>query len=507
MRITLVGGGSVAASFLMQLVRQGVDALSPPLHIDICDPAAVLGPGQPYATDEPDCTLLNAPPFAMSAMADDKEHFLRWLRTHTPEAVAQDLSAFLPRRLYGAYLREGVDQARAQAIAQGWIWRHHRASAIGIHRTDGGRYHVDLEGREGFDTDQVLLCLGNMPSPGFDKVGGHAAFLDSPYPIASLHERISPDDTVVVLGTSLSAIDVIVALERQGHRGPVHAVSRQGRLPAVRVPSRRLLQLVRLSEPHLRRTAAAEGGRLRWSQVRQFFVEDFFHNGGRVEDLADATRATTDPVAYLEAELAAAQEGPRLWLDLGLQATSVIDLLWHLLDDEGKQAFSNEYQQVWSSRRVSFPVHNAHILLGMLRQRRLGIRGGLADVRPVASGRGLDVLLRDPDGKTRTLHADTVVNATGYGSDVTRSREPLVRQLLSRGLAQPHAFGGFDIDTGTGCLVNASGQQENVAVLGSLACGAYFWTYSMDMNARLAARQVRRLIDAACALATCKPLP
>jgi len=44
-------------------------------------------------------------------------------------------------------------------------------------------------------------------------------------------ERIEPTATVTLLGTGLTAIDAVLALEDKGQRGPVHAISRHGLLP------------------------------------------------------------------------------------------------------------------------------------------------------------------------------------------------------------------------------------------------------------------------------------
>ena len=74
------------------------------------------------------------------------------------------------------------------------------------------------------------------------------------------------------------------------------------------------------------------------------------------------------------------------------------------------------------------------------------------------------------------------------------SGDPLVDSLLCNGLAQSDPLGGLIVNPDSGRVVNTRGREEFVAPLGTLASGAYFWTNSIDVNVRLAARQARRLV-------------
>ena len=64
-----------------------------------------FGEGPAYRTTEPS-HLLNVPAAKMSAWADQPMHFLEWARTFEPSAQPYD---FLPRRLFGEYVRSVFD--------------------------------------------------------------------------------------------------------------------------------------------------------------------------------------------------------------------------------------------------------------------------------------------------------------------------------------------------------------------------------------------------------------
>ena len=142
-------------------------------------------------------------------------------------------------------------------------------------------------------------------------------------------------------------------------------------------------------------------------------------------------------------------------------------------------------------------MRNALTLQQSLHEGRLQVHGGFRSARyDAASGA---FVVEASEG--RALSAPWLVNATSFSMDVDASADPLVRQLCGQGQARAHALVGFDLDFATGCLLDRDGRRvPQVSVLGSLAAGTYFWTTSMEVNARLAQGQAVRLASE-CALA------
>lgn len=208
--VLVIGAGFTGTVLARHLARLGV----PALLLDAAPP----GPGLAYGTADP-LHLLNVPAKAMSAFAEEPGHFLDWLRRQDatelgplcPDGAGPD--AFVPRRLYGRYLRE---------VAAGL---GHRAIRVEALRRDGAAWVAEPGGIRG---RAVALCLGNPPpAPAFAGPGVVA----DPWAPGAL-AAIPPGEEVLILGSGLTMADVVLSLrERMGHGAPITALSRHGWAP------------------------------------------------------------------------------------------------------------------------------------------------------------------------------------------------------------------------------------------------------------------------------------
>src|SRR5690606_2204638 len=139
-------------------------------------------------------------------------------------------NAFLPRQLYGDYLRDRVHGLLHADGAQVHVVRR---EVVAIERLDRG-FGVRLEDGAAIISDQVVLAVGALPPPPLAGVGPrlaiHPAYIGWPWQEHAI-DRIDPDARVLVVGTGLTMADVIATLRQRGHRGPIHALSRHGLLP------------------------------------------------------------------------------------------------------------------------------------------------------------------------------------------------------------------------------------------------------------------------------------
>ena len=256
--------------------------------------------------------LLNVPTSGMSAFTDDPEHFARWLDRQGHPGGRND---FVPRQFYRHYLRDTL-RAQARSSAGRHVLEVRDDDVVDVEPiATGGR--VRSARSEPVDADAVVLAVGIIPPRFPDGVvgpGAEARCLANPWDPTAL-AGVEPSATVTLLGTGLSALDVLLALQENGHHGPVHAVSRHGLLPHV----------------HAARTRPASGIAERCQEL----------NGTRARTLL---RQVREIVAEAEA-----QGGD--WRD-------VVDLLrpraqglWMALDPAEQLRFKRHLERYWSVHR------------------------------------------------------------------------------------------------------------------------------------------------------------
>ncbi|MEI2415875.1 FAD/NAD(P)-binding protein [Orrella sp. JC864] len=483
--LAIVGGGSVAVSFLHQFLH-ALARPAPGLSIALFEPQPVVGPGTAYQHDL--CSnLLNIPAGRMSALARERDDFVQWLHGQDGPWLRRmgvqeiSASAFLPRPVFGCYLQDVHRRALARAQAMGVAVRVIGQAAVAVRPAPQGAT-VATAGGEPVHARRVVLCNGNLPSVAFAELAHLPGYFNSPYPVQALTAAVGRDDPVCILGTSLSAVDAIVALHASGHRGSIHCVSRNGRLPSVRSPHNPSVCLPQWPPAQAQGEPTLDG---LLQSLRQALRQ-----AGGIEEPDDVLGKAGPAREALDDEIARSQAGPRLWQAVAAATNDRIEIIWRALPRHEKERFHRDWRSLWMARRATFPMQNALVLQKLLHQGRLQVRGGLRAVRhEPASGR---FVLRTASGDAAA--APWLVNATSFSTDVRATRDALVRQLLDERYAAADELGGFALDFDTGCLLAPDGdRQAAVSVLGSLAAGTYFWTTSMDVNARLALGQAERL--------------
>lgn len=208
--ILIVGGGFSGAMLAARLAERGRASV-------LIDATGRFGRGVAYSTDF-DGHLLNVRAARMSAVEGRPDDFVTWLRARAPARA--DPQGFAPRGLYGRYVQDRLDSV--EATHPGLIERvHARVAAIdgtGVRLDDGRR----LAGRA------VVLATGN-PAP---KTAAEplARVIRDPWAPGAL-DAVGPGESLAVIGTGLTMVDVALALEARGWAGRMQAFSLRGLLP------------------------------------------------------------------------------------------------------------------------------------------------------------------------------------------------------------------------------------------------------------------------------------
>lgn len=497
-QLAIVGGGSVAISFLGQFIEhlQKKETDRYDLRILLFEPTGIIGQGTAYQADL-NTNLLNVPARNMSLYDENRNHFVNWLSSLSRDELRDygidqiDGNDFYPRPLFGRYVGEQFTQIVSQANRIGVKIEVVQDSVVKIERQSKRRVILQDNSGNRYETDRVALCNGNLSSDKFESLLPYERFLNSPYPVAGLLKTIPEDATVGIIGSNLSAIDAIVALMAGGHTGPIHCFSRQGKLPSVR-STRPTVVNNKMTRTEVVEWVVEQGGSFRLDHIFAKLWE-MIHSHSSTVDIHDIQGQGENAKAQLDWEIQESLARERPWQSVLASTNDVIDLLWYYLTREEKIKFQKQYMAQWMSRRSMFPMKNARKIQTLMSKDQLSVHANFLSCQPHKEGRYFDMHFRDETHLDRTLQCDFVINATGFSLNVEKSNDPLVASLLKSGMATASEYGGLKLDFHTGGLIDADGNlTEGITVLGSLARGTYFWTISMDVNARLANEQARQ---------------
>ena len=265
-------------------------------------------------------------------------------------------------------------------------------------------------------------------------------------------DGIRDGETVEIVGSSLTAVDVAGSILTRHPAARVIAISRNGDLPRSHEDPYR----PRLPEP-------------------AFTVAEFL--------------AWDDP-------LAAAAERLRSFGDDWPRAVDslrpIAQQLWMAMDDALRREFLDHYRHDWEIHRHRIAANIAGDLRRWMAEGRFEVHGARID-RVEAAGPRLRV-----DGRTYALDrpaswdVDHLVVAIGPNPDATAN--PLLGAAIADGLARPGPLGiAIDVDPETGLVLDANGESLSpIYALGALRKGRLWETIAVpeirDQATQLAGR-------------------
>ena len=454
--ITIVGGGFAGTALALHLTRQP-GSLAVDIHL--IEPRATPGPGLAYGTEHLEY-LLNVRADGMSVWQEEPCHFARWLVAQ-PESI-HGAPEFAPRATYGRYLHHTLQAALQQSPANGSRLHCHSRTATAVPPLPNGQRAVRLDNGLEIISDYVVLALGNFPSPppaGPDlRYLSHAGYHTDPWVSGGL-AGIAPDETVLLIGSGLTAVDVLLGLRRAGHRAPITVVARHGRWPAVHGP--------------------ATGG------YPNFYPE-----------LA-GLRTVAQVLAVVRRHFRAAAAQGHDWravLDALRPNLGHIWAAWPLVE---QARFLRHLASRWSVARHRSPPQNAAAIADMAAGGRLQMQlGRVGEIVP--DGTALRVQVRGGGGPDGWLRAQHVISCVGPLLDYSRIQTPVVALLRATGELVPDPLRLGICTDDHGALLNTTGAPSaSLFTLGASRRPAYFESTAVpelrQQAATLAAELSRRL--------------
>jgi uncharacterized NAD(P)/FAD-binding protein YdhS len=443
--VAVIGGGAAGAFTTVQLARAAA-AADRALQVLLIDPHR-HGHGIAYATRDPQHRV-NVPAAGMSALVDDPDHFVRWLRTH----VDADFPAtgFALRQHYGEYVGELLAQTLEGCRAI-------RLDLVQAHVTDlqaeGHQWRVRLSDGSSRVVDAAVLAVGGgSPSTAWapQELRASSRFIADPWS-RSQRPAVSDDHKLVVfVGSGLTMADQAMTWWREGTQ--LHVVSRHGLMPLGHRDG---------LGPRPRPPELPEGPHT-FAQLRRILfahIRDIERQGGdwrlAVDSLRPVTAELWQRLTHAE-RITFLDSAARRWNQVRHRVAPSVDSWLQARIDDG------------SLHSHTATVVNAH---------------ETADAIEVELSTG------------RTLAADLVVNCTGPSNDLRAGGDPLIQSLVRAGTVQPHPV-GLGLECTPDGRVISTGPRPPLWAIGALRQGE-LWESTAVPEIRVQAAEVANAVVAA----------
>lgn len=427
--IAIVGGGFSGAVLAAHLLRHSGGGES----IAIINKEHSLGRGVAYSTECPD-HLLNARAADMSAFADQSSHFLEWLRTESDPSAHPD--QFVSRGVFGKYA-ESVLANSIQQRPDVTLSHIPEEAVCALPDTDG--IHLRMHSGREIHARFVVLATGNYPpadppqlrnaSP--DRYVSYAWSADALAGVGDLQ-------SILLIGTGLTAVDQILALRAKGFRGTITMLSRHGILPNAHT---------------------SRGGN--WSK-------------SWTTSLPAALRPL---LSMVRKEIRKAVISGSRWQDVFDSLRPASQRIWRSLSPEDQKRFLRHVRPYWESHRHRIPPEVYSNLEDWIGKGELRILAGrLSGYQE--NNAGAQVIFQDRHtGTTETLQVDRVINCTGNNTTARLAETALFKSFIESGAVRIDRLKlGLDVAE-NGALLDSAGQASSrLFAIGPLQRGCFWET-------------------------------
>jgi uncharacterized NAD(P)/FAD-binding protein YdhS len=408
--VAVIGGGFSGCALASILAEIAPENFSLSLF-----EAGTLGRGAAYGTAHRE-HLLNTRAHMMSLVPDDPGHFVDWLGSRGGP------SDFVSRALYGEYIGEAAERAFRRPR-----FTHIPERAAHVAPAADGGFTIETSSATRLRARRLVLATGNLP-PNDDflpiEIRRRAGYVRDPWRFD--YRRVAGD--VLIIGSGLTALDVLVALQTAGHEGRIDVVSRHGRFPQVHADVAPYDVVPALD--------TQSAGSLLQSFRRH--VEEAAARGFDWQAVLDALRPESE-------------------------------VLWRRVPAVEQRRFERHLRGRWDRHRhrAPQPVHQVRLAYENA--------GRLATFAGRLGANGENIVVAQRNGSFVSLAPQWIINCAGLGRAAEMARDPLLGALLGRGIISSSANGlGLRVTQNLNAVDAAGRVAPDLWIVGPLVRGSRF---------------------------------
>lgn len=478
MDIGIIGFGAAGMSVLRELVRLKENL--PDHTITIFSDKKLFGTGLPYQEDD-EALVLNQFSETMSMLPDDPMHFVNWVKKN--KLVADPIGKYLPRSWYGEYLKElaniFLEESQAVVIKQ---------EVTSIRVTEKGRYIVTTDKLEKI-YDIIHLATGHLAYQDPYELNGIERYIHHPYPVTSKLKNIRENKHIGILGTGLTAVDLMLYLKKRTPHITISFVSPDGKFGSVRgIEEKRELKY--FTKEAVQAEKEKNQGLILLSTIKEWFLKEAESQG--MDSLVYWKNFGKGSLNGLRFDLRHLEEIGNFQSIIHSMTTIYADL-WNAMTEKDREEYLNYFSEDFTRFRSPLPSKTIEQLLEYSDDGSVSIYSGISSVRK--NNTKFEINFDSGEG----IRVDYLLNGTGQTKNLEHTREAqsrLIQQLINEHVLLPYPYGGVQILYPSMSVISQRyGLLKNFKVYGQLVSGIDYLNNTVELISRSAIRGVESTLE------------
>lgn len=478
MKLAIVGGGISASSLLKKLRESTLSNL----EIDIFEKNHKLGAGFPYS-DDASTAIMNEHAIDLSIYSENPQDFYNWLADNNPEWADPD--AFVPRQIYGNYLhdrmlpyyqKEGITVIQEEVVDMEFDQHIHDL------QTADGAWHRNYEA--------VFFAIGHPPYADHYSLLGQNNYIHNPYPIQNKLHDFNDSHTIGIIGSGLTALDVInYLLGQEDFPGKIQVFSPSEPFKTVKFKRYKGELTISFSSAWLANQLAINVGRIPLDIIVDQFMADLKANAIDISTLYQ-----TYGTGSLQEVRKAIDEEPEELLKLRLyivKMTAFLPDLYNALSPSDRDNYHRQYEEIFNHFRSQMPASSLAAVVEWQDQGRLEFISGIKEVESDENGFKVKT-------DREIFQRDVLINAAGFEFDLRQAQDlsPLVKNLYNKEIFTPHYRKGIMVSWPSCQVVTANlGILPQVYLLGHWISGIHYGNNNIHLCIKQAELVAQHFID------------
>lgn len=471
-----ISGSAVLAAYNKHTPANSVD-------IDCYDSEESFGRGLPFREDS-DLLLLNTRSEDLGYDYEDLGDFGDWLAED--EYLNQAVPEFSTRPLFGQYLREKMLQ-----VARSMQARIIYSKIVSIDwQPETNTWVITNALGESKEYDRVHLCCGALPTNDPYQLSSCPNYLANPYPLEHLPSEIYQAKKAIVIGTNLTAIDVIKYLSQAVNLDNIYAFSRQNNFPVVGLKRPANLPLRKLTLANAKELTIKNNHQLTFEildELIEFELRTHDISLDKVNAIVQQAGTQGLRQSFDETDILTKME------QIGTVTTRILIHLWQYMPESDRIRYDEKYHDAFTFTKGKIPLLSAEAIIDAEDQGQLHIINGVNDL--IYDEERQQFILLD-EQQEEIVDANWVINATGFKDtlELETVDHPLLEDLLNKRYIASDTAGGISINADSLTVISPSwGEFSNLHAHGALIGGAVYLTNSTFTIQYLADQLIRKL--------------